>query len=345
MAEEQQDRTEQGTQKKRDESHQKGQIVRSRDLVSLMVMTGILFMLYFSGRTVMEHLSRVMGDMLGLRYGRDPFRVLNIAATETFWMLAPFFAIAVLAAVLSSLAQGGFVFRPLTPKLEKLNPLNGLKGLLSREGLMEVGKSSLKFAAGGLMFYYVIKKIMQFLPQLSAMDLNEIQSASMNIMVQAALYGIGFFALIAVIDYFVQRWRFERSIKMSKEEIRQEFKESEGDPIMRSRIRSLQKERARRRMMQEVPNATVVITNPTHLAVALQYERDGLAAPRMVAKGAGVIAENIREMARKHGVPLVEDKPLARALYKLPLDSAIPQELYRAVAKILAYIYKLRGVA
>jgi flagellar biosynthetic protein FlhB len=138
---------------------------------------------------------------------------------------------------------------------------------------------------------------------------------------------------------------FERSIRMTKEEIRQEFKESEGDPLIKSRVRSLQKEMARRRMMQELPKATVVITNPTHLAVALRYTRDEMSAPKVIAKGAGFIAERIKEVAREHGIPLVEDKPLARALSKLKVGSFIPEELYRAVARILAYIYTLKGAA
>jgi flagellar biosynthetic protein FlhB len=342
---EKEDQTEPGTQTKRDEARNNGQVIRSRDLVSLSVLSGILFTLYFTGRAFMENMSRVMGDMLGLRYGRDPFRVLNMAATETFWMLAPIFSVAVLAAVLSSVVQGGFVFKAITPSFEKLSPLKGIKKLFSLEGLMETGKSFLKLAAGVLVFYIVIGQAMSYLPPLAAMDVNDILPVAMNIIVRAVLYGLGFFAVIAAIDYLNQWWQFERSIKMSKEEIREESKESEGDPLLKARIRSLQREGARRRMMHEVPKATVVITNPTHLAVALQYEKGGLAAPRVIAKGAGVIAANIRDIARKHGVPLVEDKPLARALYKLELDSAIPQELYKAVAKILAYIYKLRGVA
>lgn len=342
---EQEDRTERGSQKKRDEAREKGQIVRSRDLVSLSVMTGILFMLYFTGKGFMAHMSRMMGDMLGLRYGRDPFYVLNVAMAECFWILAPFFAIAVLAALLSSLAQGGFVVKPLNPNFEKISPLKGLKRLFSSEGLMDFGKNLLKFSAGVLVFYLVMKKIMVLMPQLGAMELNDILPTSVGLMAKAVLYGFGFFALIAVSDYFLQLWKFERSIRMSKQEQRDEFKDSEGDPIMRSRIRSLQKERARRRMMAEVPKATVVITNPTHLAVALQYVRGESSAPRVIAKGAGVIAANIKDVAKKHGIPVVEDKPLARALYKLKLDAPIPEQLYRAVAKILAYIYKMKGVA
>lgn len=132
---------------------------------------------------------------------------------------------------------------------------------------------------------------------------------------------------------------------MTREEVKQEYKETEGDPIVKSRIRSIQRELARRRMMQEVPKATVVITNPTHLAIALRYEKEAMAAPLVVAKGAGYIAEKIKEIAKIHRVPIIEDKPLAKALYKLDIDTFIPPELYKAVAKILAYIYKLRGAA
>ncbi|MFA5073232.1 MAG: flagellar biosynthesis protein FlhB [Nitrospirota bacterium] len=342
---EQEDRTEQGTQKKRDEAKEKGQIVRSRELVSFSVVSGILFMMYFTGRGFLDHISRVMGDMLGMRYGRDLMQNFQIAAVETFWMLAPFFAVAVLAGVVSSVAQGGLLIKPINMSLEKLNPLNGIKKLVSLEGLMEGGKSLLKLSAGVLVFYYVVKKALGYAPQIMAMDVHEMLLVSRGLLTQSVLYGFGFFCVVAVIDYFIQRWKFERSIRMSKDEIRQEMKESEGDPQIKARIRSLQRERARRRMMEEVPNATVVITNPTHLAVALRYERGGLEAPRVVAKGAGIIAQNIRAIAKKHGVPLVEDKPLARALFKIKLDAAIPAALYQAVARILAYIYKLQGVA
>jgi flagellar biosynthetic protein FlhB len=150
---------------------------------------------------------------------------------------------------------------------------------------------------------------------------------------------------MGLVDYILQRWQFERSIKMSTEEIKEEAKESEGNPMIKSRIKGIQREMARRRMMQDIPKATVVITNPTHLAVALQYDGKTMAAPKVIAKGADVIAGRIREVARQHSIPIVEDKPLARLLFKLELDTVIPEELYRAVARILAYIQKMRGVA
>jgi flagellar biosynthesis protein FlhB len=344
MAEEE-EKTERGTQRKREQAREKGQLVRSKDLVSASVMTGILFTLYMTGRTFMRHMSGMMSDLLGLRYGRDPFKALHLAAAETIWILVPFFGVAVLAAVASSLAQGGFLFKPLSLQFEKVNPVSGMKRLASKEGLMETGKSLFKFTLIGFVLYAVIRNVLAVLPQTLLMDLGDVLSVTVKVIARSALYGLLAFFGIAAADYFVQRWRFERSLRMTKDEIRQEFKETEGDPLIRSRIKTLQRDMARKRMMQEVPKATVVITNPTHLAVALKYEQGGKAAPKVVAKGADVIAANIRELARQHNVPLVEDKPLARALFKLKLDSVIPEELYRAVAKILAHVYTLKGSA
>jgi len=178
-----------------------------------------------------------------------------------------------------------------------------------------------------------------------AMDLPDIQSLAFGLTGKTVAYAFTTYFVLALADYLYERWKFERSIRMSKEEIREEFRESEGDPHIKAKIKSLRKEVARRRMMEAVPKATVVITNPTHIAVALQYKKNEASAPKVIAKGKGYMAEKIRSLARKHGIPIMEDKPLARALFKVKLDSFIPGELYKAVARILAYIYKLRGAA
>jgi flagellar biosynthetic protein FlhB len=179
----------------------------------------------------------------------------------------------------------------------------------------------------------------------SAMELHDIQAVAFGLVGKTVAYAFTTYFVLALIDYLYERWKFERSLRMTKEEIREESRESEGDPLIKAKIRSMQRDMARRRMMEAVPKATVVITNPTHIAVALLYKKDQTSAPKVIAKGKGYVAERIREIARKHGVPLVEDKPLARALFKVKLDSFIPEDLYRAVAKILAYIYKLKGAA
>jgi flagellar biosynthetic protein FlhB len=228
---------------------------------------------------------------------------------------------------------------------DSINPLAGFKRLFSMNGLTEFLKSLVKFALGGYLLYWVVKKDLPHLPGLMEMGFRPLGLASAKLILKAVAYGFLWFFILSVLDYFLQRWQFDRSIRMSREELKEEFKESEGNPQIKSRIKSIQREMARKRMMQEVPKATVVITNPTHFSVALKYEDGKMSAPKVVAKGADEVAFRIREIARRHGVPIVENKPLARVLFKLDLDASIPQELYKAVAKILAYIYGLKGKA
>jgi flagellar biosynthetic protein FlhB len=204
-------------------------------------------------------------------------------------------------------------------------------------------KSLLKFAIGGWVIYYIIKKDLKVLPMLSAMEMSELIKVSGKLVMNAIVIAFFLYLTVAFVSYLLERWQFERSLRMTKQEIKEEHKETEGDPLIKSRIRSIQREIARKRMMQEVPNATAVITNPQHLAVAIKYEDKKMHAPKIVAKGAGFIAGKIKEIAAKHGVPIIEDKPLARALFKLELNTYIPEKLYVAVAKILAYIFKLKG--
>jgi flagellar biosynthetic protein FlhB len=252
---------------------------------------------------------------------------------------------AVLFALLSNVLQGGFLVRPLTFEIERLSPLAGIKNLFSARALPGAIKSFFKFLLGVLLFYVIVKKLLAVIPMTSAMDIPDIQSMAYGLTGKAVAYTFSTFFVLSVLDYGYERWKYERSLRMSKEEVRQEFREAEGDPLIKAKIKSMQREMARRRMMEAVPKATVVITNPTHIAVALRYKKDETSAPKLVAKGKGYVAEAIRELARKHGVPLVEDKPLARSLFKVDIDACIPVELYRAVAKILAYIYRLKGAA
>jgi flagellar biosynthetic protein FlhB len=175
------------------------------------------------------------------------------------------------------------------------------------------------------------------------MEISGITKVAGEMMMSAILISFLYFSVVAIFSAILEKWQHEKSMRMTKQEIKQEHKETDGDPMIKSRIKSIQREMARKRMMQEVPDATVVITNPQHLAVAIKYEDSNMHAPKIVAKGAGVIAAKIKEIAKEHNVPVVEDKPIARALFKLELNTFIPEELYVAVAKILAYIYKLKG--
>lgn len=345
MAEERfEERTEQATPRRRQKAREQGQVPRSRELISIAATGGIIIGFYLTGDYFIKNISDLTKGLLSLQYGKEPFTVMRYASSEMFLLLAPFFIISLSFVLLSGFSQGGFVMRPIVPDLERINPIGGLKRLFSLTGLTDTLKSLFKFATGGILFYAVIKSSIDLLPLTMAMGVRESWKVSSSLISKAVIYGFSTFFTIAVIDYILERWRFERSIRMTRQELKEEHRETEGDPLIKSRIRSIQREIARRRMMQEVPKATVVITNPTHIAVALLYRKEDMDAPKVIAKGAGLIAERIKEIAISHNIPVVEDKPLARSLYKLKIGSFIPEELYRAVARVLAHIYRMRGV-
>ncbi|MDA8083608.1 MAG: flagellar biosynthesis protein FlhB [Nitrospiraceae bacterium] len=339
------EKTEQATPRRRQKAREEGKVPRSRDLSSIAAIGGILLIFLFGGRFVMGSMMETMSRFLSLQYGTEPFTVLRAAAVQTMILIMPFLGAALVFGVASNVFQGGIAMKPFELKFDGLNPLKGLQRIFSMTGLVETFKSFFKFVVGGYLLYRIMKNDVFVLPSLMEMNMTRLAAASGALITKAALYGFMVFFTFGLVDYIVQRWQFERSIRMSTEEIKEESKESEGNPMIKARVRTLQREMARKRMMQEVPKATVVITNPTHLAIALRYEAKTMAAPTVVAKGADALAGRIRELARKHGVPIVEDKPLARLLYKRELGTVIPEELYRAVARILAYIQRLRGVA
>lgn len=338
-----QEKTERATPRKRQKARQKGQVARSRDLTSMAAMGGVVMIFFFGGEYFFSGLSNMARGVFSMQYGIDPQHVARIAFLQGLQIVAPIFLLSVVLVTFTSVMQGGFVFKPIKFEFGKLNPAEGIKKIFSLRGLTELFKSFLKFAVGAWIVYYIINKDMKIFPNLSAMDLNEGIRLSGKLVMDAIVIAFFYYLVVAFISYFLEKWQYERSLKMTKQEIKEEHKESEGDPLIKSRIRSMQREASRRRMMQEVPTATVVITNPTHLAVAIRYEDKEMPAPKVVAKGAGIVAEKIKEIAEEHGVPIVEEKPLARALFKLELDTFIPEALYVAVARILAYIYKLKG--
>ncbi len=346
MAEqEHQERTEQATPRKRQKAREKGQVARSRDLTSIVSTGGVILVMYLAGRHLADNAIHLTSGLLSLDYGTNAIYVLKAASLKGMIVLMPFLAVVFCLAIATGFLQGGMIFKPLELKLEAVNPINGIKKMFSINGFTEFLKSLMKFSIGAYLFYAVIKNNLYTLPSLMDMGVRGIAVNTSLLILKVVTYGVLCFLAIAIIDYFFQKWQFERSIRMSMKELKEEHKESEGDPYIKSKIKSIQKEMAMRRMMQEVPKATVVITNPVHLAVALKYEGKKMSAPKIVAKGADVLAEKIKEIARKKGVPIIEDKPLARMLYKVEIGSYIPEDLYRAVAKILAYVYKMRGAA
>lgn len=338
------EKTEQATPRKREKARQEGRVPRSRDLSSVAAMGGTILLLYTGREYFAAGIRRLTLNLLSLQYGTDPVSALRSSSVDMMAILAPLLGAGLLFGVSASFAQGGFVLKPLELKFDGLNPFNGVKRIFSLNGLAEALKSMTKILICGYIFYLVVRRDLAILPSLMTMPVHDLSLTAGRLVMQAAVVGFFLFAVFGVIDVFIQRWQFARSLRMSMEEIKSEAKETEGDPLIKARIKSIQREMARRRMMQEVPKATVVITNPVHFAVALRYKDKEMQAPKVTAKGADAVAMKIREIARRHGIPIVEDKPLARLLMKVDIDSYIPEDLYKAVAKILAYIYKLGGL-
>ncbi len=289
-----QEKTEQATPRKKQKAREKGQIARNRDLSSMASAGGIIVLLYFNGRRLAQDMSDMTQNFLTLQYGMEPLTVLRAASVETLSILLPFLGVAVVLAIGANVIQGGIVFKKFDLDPNKMNPLKGIKKIFSVNGLTEFLKSLLKFLVGGVILYLILRKDLYLFPSLTSMDLQSMISVSAQLLIKAILYALLCFLAISVVGYFLDRWRFEKDLRMSKEEVKEEHKESEGDPLIKAKIKSVQREAARKRMMQEVPKATVVITNPTHIAVALKYEDSGMSAPQVTAKGTGFIAEKIK---------------------------------------------------
>ncbi len=333
------EKTEQATPQKKQKAREKGQIPRSRELTSIFVSFVIFLSLSLYGSKIVYDLKYFMRDTFSNLYKKNVIFTLNNLFFEMAFLLFPLLLIAMSIGAVVSIAQGGFVLKSFQFEFNRLNPVEGFKKIFSPQSFVELLKSLMKFAVGGIIFYIVVSKVVFESPQLMRLDMNTVVSQSFFFIRKVTQYILFAFLVLAILDYGLQYWLYEKSLRMSKQEIKEEYKEQEGDPLVKSRLRSLQKEINQRRMIQDVAKATVVITNPTHIAVALKYSKE-LHAPKVVAKGAELIAQKIKEIAKKNSIPVVEDKPLARALYKLEIGEYIPEELYRAVAKIIAFIYK-----
>ena len=345
-----QEKTEPATPKRREEARKKGEVAQSKEIPStLVLMTGLL-VFYFFGSYMIQNLLSVVHNLF-----------VNVATTEVnltnaydfvlrlsrdvALTLAPLMLALVIAGIGGNVLQKGFLFSgyPLIPKFSKIDPIKGTTRMLSTQSLMELFKSIMKILIVGYVAFLTVKGEQENLLPLMMMEpgyiLTYIGKVSFNICVRT----LWILVPLAALDYAFQRWHYEQNMKMSKQEIKDEYKQREGDPLIKGRIKSVQREMARRRMMEEVPKADVVITNPTELAVALYYDRMEMTAPQVVAKGAGFLAERIREIAAEKNVPIVENRSLARSLYKLvEIGQNIPQNLYKAVAEVLAYVYRLK---
>lgn len=345
------ERTEDPTPKRLQDARDRGQVPRSRELSTFAeLLTGSAVIL-FAGSGLALALTELLRR--GLRFDRreafDPQAALERLASLNFdavLSLAPLMAAVALAVVVSSLMLSGWVFtaEPLVPQASRMNPISGLGRIFSTQGLVELGKSILKtLFIGGIAGWYLWSHAEEWL-QLADGDLRNAIIAGLQRTGEGIIWVIGGLALVVLIDVPFQLWNHRKQLRMTKEEVKREAREQEGDPQIKARIRQLQRAAARRRMMANVPKASVVITNPEHYAVALRYEGMSMVAPKVLAKGTELVALRIREIAADNGIPILEAPPLARALFAhSELEQEIPTTLYTAVAEVLAWVYQLEN--
>ena len=352
MADNDQEKTEQATPKREREAREEGQAIHSKEVSSAIVLLGAIVAFYAAGSWMVHRMAGAMQRYISgmgeisLRDDSLQTLILNVMA-EFALIVSPVMLATLIFGIAASVFQVGFTIstKSMSPKLSKLNPIQGIGKLFSIRSFTDVIKAIGKILVLGSIAYSLIKGEAQTLPLLIQMDVQEIWAFIGTISLRICLYTFLAMAAIAGMDYLFQWWQHQKDLRMTKEEVKEESRQTEGDPKVKSRIRSIQLEMSRRRMMDGVPDATVVITNPTHLAIALKYDSKNMQAPKVVAKGAGFIAERIKEIAKSNRIPIVENKPLARAMFKSVVVGAdIPFEMYRTVAEILAYVYRLKGV-
>ncbi len=352
MAEESyQERTEQATPKRRQEAREKGNVPRSMEVNSAVVLLTAAFSFSVLGGFLYQRLFAITHAILG-NLATIEISQRNIPHLAAEWglgfgiMVAPVLGSILLAGIAANFLQSGITFslHSIQPKLEKLNPFAGFKRMFSFRSVLELLKNIVKMLIIGYVAYRTIVGQFDAFFGLVTKDVGQIMAFVGALCLQLCLKVGGAFAILAALDFFYQRYDYEKNLRMTKQEVKEEFKQSEGDPLIKSRIRSIQRQVARRRMLKDVPKADVVITNPVHLAVALQYDPANHGAPVVVAKGMRKVAEKIKEIARLHGVPIIENPLLARMLFKsAEIGAEIPVHLYQVVAEILAHVYKLKN--
>lgn len=345
-----QERTEAATPRRLEEAHKRGQYARSAELPGAAALLLGALVLRATGPALWQRLADLLQTQLAVitRPDLTPGDVAHLFGQMTLagaLAVAPILGALGAMGIAASLMQTGFLLagQALTPRFDRINPFQGMQRLFSANTGFELTKMILRLAVLGAS---IVSVLSGFSAQLTALASVGILGApaiigdlAQTLILRVALASAG----LAALDYGYQRWRFARDLRMTRQEVRDEQRQNEGDPMIKMRIRRLQRERARKRMMQDVPKATMVLANPTHFAVALRYESGKMRAPVVVAKGADYMAEQIKEVARQHNVPIFEQPALARALYAaVPLDREIPVSFYRAVAEVLAVIYQLK---
>jgi flagellar biosynthesis protein FlhB len=344
MAQQAGERTEKATSRRRQRARDQGQFAYSQELTSAMTLAAC-------GATVFYYLQSPSGfraffaSLLENAATQSGPQLVRQSGTYFLIVAAPIFAAAVIAALAGNFIQGLPIFPRESSafKWERLNPVQGLSRLKTQISWMQWLKLCLLAGVVGLVVWKTLTASWEQLITLPAYSIESSNSIIRSLTLRIFVYITGAVGILAIGDFFIQRWRFEQNIKQTKAEVKEDMKALEGNPTIKGKIRSIQRDSARRRMMLRVKDADVIVTNPTHYAVALEYKPDKMAAPRVVAKGRNWLAQKIKELGREHDIPTVENVPLARALYRsVDIEQEIPMELYKAVAEVLAYVYKIR---
>jgi len=345
------EKTEDASDRKLSKAREDGQVAKSTEIPSVFVLLGGVVALWASAVYMYNNVLAVFH--YDFNFERIPdftqvemVELLAVHGQKMLMICLPLFAGVYVMALLSNVAQVGFAisWKAISPKFSKLNPISGFKQKFSSRAVVEMVKNLAKIAVISMVTYYAIKGELNNINRLYDNSIGQILLYLLDISFWIFIKVCLIMMVVALLDYAYQKWKFLEDQKMTKKEVKDETKQTEGDPMVKSRIRQLQYEAARKRMMADVPEADVVVTNPTRLAVALKYDGKTMDAPRVIAKGAGPVAKNIRRIARENEIPLVEDKQLARNLYShVDIGGDVPLEYYQAVAELLAYVYKLKN--
>jgi flagellar biosynthesis protein FlhB len=352
MAEDQDDasKTEDPTAKRQGEAREQGQVAKSREIDHWLMLFAATMGIVIFGPDMVSDIRRMLIFYLEMPHALT----VNVSTLAGLLMnlsmrvglaMAPIIGLLILAAISSSMLQHGFIFSPqlIQPKFSKISPMAGFKRIFSTRGLIEFAKGAIKLAVIGTFMYWLLREDFDHLEKFIMIDHTQTLQLTLALSLKLLVGVLSILLIIAALDFGYQKYSTWTSMRMTREEVREEYKQAEGDPIVKGRLRQLRMERARRRMMAEVPKSDVVITNPTHFAVALKYDQSTMAAPRLVAKGTDLVAHKIRDLAAEHNIPIVENPPVARALYAaVDLDREIPPEHYKAVAEIIGYVMKLK---
>jgi flagellar biosynthesis protein FlhB len=345
------EKTEPATAKKRQDARKKGQVAKSMDLpAAFILLFSFLSFLMFGGfmkEKIVNIFRNVYENQLTMDITAGNVQVLFMdLVSQGLTILAPIFILVILIAFIGNYAQIGFMFtgEPLMMKFEKINPISGFKRIFSLRTVIDFLKSTMKLLIIGYVVYTTLMGEKAKLLGLGHAPLESTFSFIASVTLTLGIKIGAILIVLAIFDYIYQKYEYEKSLKMSKQDIKDEYKKSEGDPLIKGKIRAKQRQMAMQRMMQEVPKADVIITNPTHFAVALKYDSNNMQAPTVIAKGADYVALKIKEVAKKNGVITMENKPLARAIFaQVEIGESIPAELFQAVAEVLAYVYKIKG--